>query len=63
MGGEIDIMKPFLLEERIPEGWSSQIRSRMGLTIAGFNQASLRIFLGIDPSWKEVKKAERTEHS
>jgi hypothetical protein len=60
MGGDIDIMKPFLLEERVPEGWSSNIRSRMGLTIAGFNKASLNIFLGVDPAWKKVKRAERS---
>jgi len=55
MGGKIEVLEPFLLEERIPEGWSSANRSRLGLTMGRFNLTVLRVLLGIDPSWKKVK--------
>ncbi|KAF8488130.1 chloroperoxidase-like protein [Gautieria morchelliformis] len=57
-GGELGDIKPFLLEERLPEDWSTKFRSRMGLTMGTFNSTVLRVLLGIDPSWKKVKKEE-----
>lgn len=36
-GGRIRDLKSFLIEERLPEGWESGVRSRWGLTFAKFN--------------------------
>ncbi|GJJ12886.1 hypothetical protein Clacol_007132 [Clathrus columnatus] len=55
MGGKIEVLEPFLLEERIPIGWTSANKSRLGLTLIMFNLTSFPILLGIDPSWKKVK--------
>ncbi|KAI0787008.1 Cloroperoxidase [Abortiporus biennis] len=46
-GGRIDDLRPFLLEERIPDGWQSRITHSMGLTIAEFNSTVLKVELGI----------------
>lgn len=54
----MDDIKTFLLEERLPEGWSTKFRSRMGLTMGRFNLTSLRVLLGIDPAWKTTKRFE-----
>ena len=58
-GGEIEDIKTFLLEERVPDGWSSKMRKRFGLTMVSFNAVVMRILLGIDPSWKRVQKVDR----
>ncbi|KAJ7119715.1 Chloroperoxidase [Mycena epipterygia] len=42
-GGRIADIEPFLKEERIPEGWESRIRSRMGLTFLKFNFTVLKV--------------------
>ncbi|KAJ7292000.1 Chloroperoxidase [Mycena rebaudengoi] len=42
-GGKIADLKPFLIEERIPEGWEPRIRSRMGLTFLTFNSTVLKV--------------------
>ncbi|GJJ12887.1 hypothetical protein Clacol_007133 [Clathrus columnatus] len=55
MGGKIEVLEPFLLEERIPEGWTSANKTRLGLTMGRFNLTVLRILLGIDPSWKSAR--------
>ncbi|KIK68251.1 hypothetical protein GYMLUDRAFT_709877 [Collybiopsis luxurians FD-317 M1] len=36
-GGRVSDLRPFLIEERIPDGWESSVRSRWGLTFASFN--------------------------
>ena len=46
-GGRVDDLRPFLTEERLPEGWESRIRHRMGLTIFEFNTTVLPVELGI----------------
>jgi hypothetical protein len=46
-GGRVDDLTPFLLEERIPDGWEPRVRSRFGLTIATFNRTVLRVEFGI----------------
>ena len=46
-GGRMDDLRPFLTEERLPEGWESRIRHRMGLTIFEFNTTVLPVELGI----------------
>ncbi|KAF8498913.1 Chloroperoxidase [Hysterangium stoloniferum] len=55
-GGVVEDLKPILLEERIPKGWSSKFRSRFGLTMSTFNSTTLRVLLGVDPTWKKVVK-------
>jgi len=44
----VNDLKSFLTEERLPEGWESRIRSRMGLTIAAFNITILKLERSID---------------
>lgn len=46
--GKVDDLRPFLLEERIPEGWQSRIRYSKGLTITSFQSTILRVELGIE---------------
>ncbi|KAJ7822901.1 Chloroperoxidase [Mycena olivaceomarginata] len=42
-GGKIADLEPFLTEERLPEGWESRVRSRMGLTFLAFNRTVLSV--------------------
>ncbi|KAJ7857352.1 Chloroperoxidase [Mycena leptocephala] len=44
-GGKVPDLEPLLIEERIPEGWESKIRSRMGLTRGNttFNRTVLKV--------------------
>jgi len=37
LGGHVDDLRQFLIEERIPDGWESAERSRVGLTIGRIN--------------------------
>jgi hypothetical protein len=46
-GGRINDIKPFLIEERLPEGWEPRVRRRFGLTIGSFNRTVLRVEFGI----------------
>jgi len=55
--GSVDDLRTFLNEERVPEGWSTKCRSLVGLTLAEFNNMSLRILLGSDLAWKKTKLA------
>ena len=43
----MDDLRPFLTEERIPDGWEPRVRHRMGITILEFNNTVLPIELGI----------------
>jgi len=56
-GGRIKDIEPVLLEERLPEGWESRIRRRMGLTFASFNFTVARVELGIDEKKYLAEKA------
>ncbi|THH29028.1 heme-thiolate peroxidase [Antrodiella citrinella] len=47
-GGKIKDLRPFLLEERIPDNWQPQITSRMGLTLAAVNGVLARVELGVE---------------
>ncbi|TFK40381.1 Chloroperoxidase [Crucibulum laeve] len=47
-GGRVKDLEPILIEERLPEGWESRIRGRMGLTMTTFNKTVLRVELGIN---------------
>ncbi|KAF7358966.1 putative sterigmatocystin biosynthesis peroxidase stcC [Mycena sanguinolenta] len=46
-GGRLADLEPILTEERIPEGWESRIRSRMGLTFMAFNRTVFKVEGGI----------------
>jgi len=58
MGGRIEDLRPWLIEERIPEGWESRYRTRTGLTIAEFNKTVLTIELGVDQAAAEKALAK-----
>jgi hypothetical protein len=55
-GGRVKDLEPFLIEERIPEGWESRIRKRMGLTIAAFNLTVFGVERGIDEKKYKAEK-------
>ena len=44
-GGDIETLRPFLLEERIPEGWEPKMTDAKGLTIIKFNKTSIPVEL------------------
>lgn len=44
-GGKVEHLRPFLLEERIPDGWVPWNRKRYGITMGAFNVASTKIGL------------------
>ena len=46
-GGRVKDLRPFLTEERLPDGWEPRIRHRMGLTSLEFNGTVLKVELGI----------------
>jgi len=58
-GGRVQDLEPFLLDERIPEGWESKSRCRFGLTLIQiFFSKVLWIEKGIDEKkYIEKKKA------
>jgi len=49
-GGDIETLRPFLLEERLPDGWEPTITDAKGLTLAKFNKTSLPVELMTDES-------------
>lgn len=52
--GDIGGLKPFLLEERLPEGWEPAVNDAVGLTLAAFNNATLAVEMCVDEG--KVKK-------
>jgi len=56
-GGRIKDLEPILLEERIPDGWESRVRKRLGLTLAHFNFTVGRVELGISEKKYLAEKA------
>ncbi|KAJ7235150.1 Chloroperoxidase [Mycena haematopus] len=46
-GGRVADLAPFLTEERIPDGWESRARSRMGLTFLAHNRTVFKVEHGI----------------
>jgi hypothetical protein len=56
-GGRVDDLESILIEERIPEGWESRIRKRMGLTFAAFNFTVFKVERGIDEKKYRAKIA------
>jgi hypothetical protein len=47
-GGNVPDLYTFLSEERLPDGWESRVRDRMGLTLFTFNRTVFRVELGIE---------------
>jgi len=47
MGKDYDTLKPFLEEERIPDGWEPINRSRFGLSLVEFHYRAIQIELGV----------------
>ncbi|KIM41361.1 hypothetical protein M413DRAFT_71959 [Hebeloma cylindrosporum] len=56
-GGRIDDIESILVDERIPDGWESRIRKRMGLTFASFNLTVFKVERGIDEKKYKAKLA------
>jgi len=48
MGGRVEDLEAFLVDERIPDGWESRILEPMGLTIITFNFTVAQVEKGID---------------
>ena len=46
-GGRVKDLRPFLTEERLPDGWQPRIRHQKGLTMMEFNNVVLKVELGI----------------
>jgi hypothetical protein len=46
-GGRADDLRTFLLEERLPDGWESRVRTWFGLTFGAFNWTVLKVSMGI----------------
>jgi len=46
-GGRVEDLRTVLLEERLPDGWESKVRSRFGLTFAAFNGTVFKVSSGI----------------
>jgi len=56
-GGRVRDVESFLTEERLPEGWESRARSRMGLTLAKFNLTVLPLEFSISEKKYRAKLA------
>lgn len=54
LGGKIKDLRPFLLEERIPDGWQPRVLHPMGLTMAEFNKTVMQVELGIKEELPKV---------
>ena len=52
-GGRVNDLYTFLTEERLPDGWESRARDRMGLTLTTFNRTVFRVELGIEDEVKQ----------
>ncbi|KAJ3827893.1 Chloroperoxidase [Lentinula raphanica] len=55
-GGRVSDLRPFLIEERIPEGWEPSVQSRFGLTIAAFNFTVLPLESSTEKYVKQLTK-------
>jgi len=59
-GGRVDDLQTILIEERIPEGWESRVRSRKGTTVTGSIFKVLRIEGGINEKKYIARNAAAT---
>jgi len=61
LGGKVEYVRPFLLEERIVDGWVPWNKKRYGITLGAFNVASFKIALRtktVPPNVKATLPAE-----
>ena len=56
-GGRVRDLKSFLIEEKLPEGWESRVRSRWGMTFAKFNLTVLPLEFSISEKKYRTKQA------
>ncbi|PPQ71241.1 hypothetical protein CVT26_010983 [Gymnopilus dilepis] len=61
-GGRVTDLESILVDERIPEGWESRVRKRLGLTFAAFNTTVLKVEFGINEK-KYAAEAKQTASS
>jgi len=54
-GGRIEDLRTILLEERLPDGWESRVRSRFGLTFAAFNGTVFRVSAAVKEVTSKLK--------
>lgn len=47
-GGRVADLELLLTEERLPDGWESRVRKRLGLTFASFNAIVFKVASGIN---------------
>jgi hypothetical protein len=60
-GGQIKDLEPLLIEERLPCGWETKVRSRMGLTMGAFNKTVIQVEYGISTAKPQPEAAVATE--
>ncbi|KAF5390368.1 hypothetical protein D9757_005287 [Collybiopsis confluens] len=58
-GGRVSDLRPFLIEERIPQGWESSVRARKGMTLAKFNFTVLPLEFRTKKYMKELAKKDK----
>ena len=56
-GGRVRDLKSVLIDEKLPEGWESRVRSRWGLTFAKFNLTVLPLEFSISEKKYRAKLA------
>jgi hypothetical protein len=54
-GGRVKDLESILVDERIPEGWESRIRKKMGLTFAAFNFTVFKVEWGVNEKKYQAK--------
>ncbi|KAF9078509.1 Chloroperoxidase [Rhodocollybia butyracea] len=60
VGGHVSDLRPFLIDERIPDKWEPAIRSRVGLTMARFNLTVLPLEFSTRKHMKALAKAKKS---
>jgi len=59
-GGRKDDLDVILKEERLPEGWQSRVRAKMGLTMASLNITGYKIESSARKILKAQEKAKKS---
>lgn len=54
-GGRVEDLRTVLLEERLPDGWQSRVRSPFGLTFGAFNITVFKVASGVKEVPPKVK--------
>ena len=58
-GGRVNDLKSVLIEEKLPEGWESRVRSRWGLTFFKFNLTVLPLEFSTSEKKYRAKQASQ----